>query len=125
MKLLQSIAMAVLVSTGTATQADTTAGSVIGGFAELSNSVSGAMPGQKPAPKQLKSPAHFGERVLTEAGAKANISFIDGSHVLLGEKAELTIDSFVFDPRTGPNRRRISLRPARCVWSPGRSSMTS
>lgn len=90
-------------------QADTAAGAVVGGFAELSNSVSGAMPGQKPEPKQLKSPAHFGERVLTEGGAKANISFIDGSHVLLGEKAELTIDSFVFDPKTGAEQATYQL----------------
>jgi uncharacterized membrane protein YgcG len=101
---------ALFFATGFApAQADTTAGSVIGGFAEISNSVNGAMPGQKMAPKQLKSPAHFGERVLTEAGAKANISFIDGSHVLLGEKAELTIDSFVFDPKTGAEQASYQL----------------
>ena len=91
---------ALLCATASA-RADVATGNVIGGFAEITNSVSGALPGQQPAPKQAKSPAHFGEKVLTEAGSRANISFIDGSHVLIGENAELTIDSFVFDPKTG------------------------
>jgi hypothetical protein len=80
-----------------AARADT---NVVGGFAEVANSVSGALPGQSLTPKQTKSPAHFGERVVTAAGSHANISFIDGSHLLLGEKAEVTIDAFVFDPKT-------------------------
>jgi uncharacterized membrane protein YgcG len=82
-------------------RADVVTGNVIGGFAEVANSVSGALPGQQPAPKQLKSPAHFGEKVQTAAKSKANISFIDGSHVLIGENAALTIDAFVFDPKSG------------------------
>lgn len=82
-------------------RADVVTGNVIGGFAEVANSVSGALPGQQPAPKQPKSPAHFGEKVQTAAKSKANISFIDGSHVLIGENAALTIDAFVFDPRSG------------------------
>jgi uncharacterized membrane protein YgcG len=104
-----AIAALLCAATIAPAQADTTAGTVVGGFAEIANNVSGAMPGQKPAPKQLKSPAHFGERVQTEAGSKANISFIDGSHVLLGEKAELMIDSFVFDPKTGVEQASYQL----------------
>jgi hypothetical protein len=90
-------------------RADSSLGSVIGGFAEVTNSVSGALPGQSPAPKEPKSPAHFGERVITAAGAKANISFIDGSHLLIGENAALTIDAFVFDPKTGKERAAYSV----------------
>src|SRR5690349_14309576 len=103
-QLYRFTAIAVLICGSAAAQADVTNGNVIGGFAEVANNVTGALPGQQPAPKQLKSPAHFGEKVLTEAGAKANISFIDGSHVLIGEKAALTIDAFVFDPKTGTER---------------------
>ncbi len=92
----------LLVATATGPAwADVVTGNVIGGFAEVANSVSGALPGQQPAPKQLKSPAHFGEKVQTAAKSKANISFIDGSHVLIGENAALTIDAFVFDPKAG------------------------
>ena len=89
--------------------ADSTPGNVVGGFAEVENSVSGALPGQTPAAKQPKSPAHFGEQVVTAGGAKANISFIDGSNLLLGENAEVTIDSFVFDPKTGKERAVVTL----------------
>jgi uncharacterized membrane protein YgcG len=102
-------AIAALICGGAAAQADVTTGNVIGGFAEVANNVTGALPGQQPAPKQLKSPAHFGEKVLTQAGAKANISFIDGSHVLIGENAELTIDAFVFDPKTGKERAAYNI----------------
>ena len=90
-------------------QAESTVGSVVGGFAEVANSVSGALPGQPPAPKQPKSPAHFGEQVITAAGSKANISFIDGSNLLLGENAEVTIDAFVFDPKTGKERAVVTI----------------
>jgi len=89
--------------------ADVTTGSVIGGFAEVANNVSGALPGKQPEPKTLKSPAHFGEHVVTAASARANIMLIDGSHVLLGEKAELTIDDFVFDPKTGTEKATYQL----------------
>jgi uncharacterized membrane protein YgcG len=104
-----AIAALFCVATFTQAQAETTAGTVVGGFAEVANDVSGAMPGQTMAPKQLKSPAHFGERVQTEARSKANISLIDGSHVLLGEKADLTIDDFVFDPKTGAEQATYNL----------------
>jgi uncharacterized membrane protein YgcG len=102
-------AIVALLCVGVSARADVTTGNVIGGFAEVANNVSGALPGQQPAPKQLKSPAHFGEKVLTQAGAKANISFIDGSHVLIGENAELTIDAFVFDPKTGKERAAYNI----------------
>jgi uncharacterized membrane protein YgcG len=81
--------------------ADTNKGAVIGGFAEVANSVSGAMPGETPAPKEVKSPAHFGEHVMTQASSRATISFIDKSHLVIGEKSEVTIDTFVFDPKSG------------------------
>jgi uncharacterized membrane protein YgcG len=103
------VAIAALLCVGSPAQADVITGNVIGGFAEVANNVSGALPGQQPAPKQLKSPAHFGEKVLTEVGSRANISFIDGSHVLIGEKAELTIDAFVFDPKTGTERAAYNI----------------
>jgi hypothetical protein len=101
--------LAALLCTGGVAQADVTTGNVIGGFAEVANSVTGALPGQQQAPKAVKAPAHFGEKVLTQAKAKANISFIDGSHVLIGENAELTIDSFVFDPKTGQEKAVYSI----------------
>ena len=99
-RLYRFSALAVLLCAVTfgRAEADTT---VVGGYAEVTNAVTGALPGQQPTPRQVKSPAHFGERVITAAGSRANIMFIDGSHVLVGEKAELTIDAFVFDPKTG------------------------
>jgi len=101
-RLCYSITVAALVAAIVpAARADTT---VIGGFAEVANSVTGALPGQQQAPKAVKAPAHFGETVLTQAKAKANISFIDGSHVLIGENAALTIDAFVFDPKSGKEK---------------------
>jgi hypothetical protein len=107
-RLLPMMLLAVMASAGSA-RADTTNGAVIGGFAEVANSVSGAMPGQTPAPKQVKSPAHFGEHVLTEAGSRATIMFIDKSHLLIGEKSEVTIDAFVFDPKSGAEQATYNL----------------
>ena len=90
-------------------QADTVNGSVIGGFAEVANTVTGALPGQSPAPKQVKSPAHFGEHVLTGAGSRATIMFFDRSHLLVGESSEVTIDAFVFDPKSGAEQATYNL----------------
>jgi uncharacterized membrane protein YgcG len=105
--LLLSLGASLLASAGL--HADTSAGAVIGGFAEVANKVSGAMPGQSPAPKQLKSPAHYGEHVLTDSGSRATIMFIDKSHLLIGEKSEVTIDAFVFDPKSGAEQATYNL----------------
>jgi uncharacterized membrane protein YgcG len=107
---LRPIATALIaLAFAAAAHADATNGSVIGGFAEVANKVSGAMPGQSPAPKQVKSPAHFGEHVLTGAGSRATIMFIDKSHLLVGEKSEVTIDAFVFDPKSGAEQATYNL----------------
>jgi uncharacterized membrane protein YgcG len=102
-------AAVVLVAFAATARADATNGSVIGGFAEVANQVSGAMPGETPAPKQVKSPAHFGEHVLTQAGSRATIMFIDKSHLLIGEKSEVTIDAFVFDPKAHAEQATYNL----------------
>jgi uncharacterized membrane protein YgcG len=100
--------LAALALTANA-HADATKGAVIGGFAEVANKVSGAMPGQSPAPKQVKSPAHFGEHVLTQASSNATIMFIDKSHLVIGENSEVTIDAFVFDPKSGVEQATYKL----------------
>jgi uncharacterized membrane protein YgcG len=110
-KAFRLVALAAIVSLQPATEldADATNGTVIGGFAEVANQVSGAMPGETPAPKQVKSPAHFGEHVLTQGGSRATIMFIDKSHLLIGEKSEVTIDAFVFDPKAHAEKATYNL----------------
>ncbi len=103
------VAMVLGLTATNGLHADTTNGAVIGGFAEVANRVSGAMPGETPAPKEVKSPAHFGEHVVTDAGSRATIMFIDKSHLLIGEKAEVTIDDFVFDPKSGAEQATYNL----------------
>ncbi len=43
----------------------------------------------------------FGERVLTGAGARLEIVFVDGTSLTLGENAAMEIDAFVFDGSGG------------------------
>ena len=49
----------------------------------------------------LKSSVLLNEVVSTGEAARLEVTFTDGTQVTLGEKAELTLDTFVFNPAAG------------------------
>lgn len=55
-----------------------------------------------------KMPIHIDEAVSTGAGARLEITFEDGTKFTLGEKAKVTIDTFVYRPSGNGNKLRFS-----------------
>ncbi len=49
----------------------------------------------------LKSSVFLNEVVSTADAARLQVTFTDGTQLTLGEKAKLTLDTFVFDPAAG------------------------
>jgi hypothetical protein len=49
----------------------------------------------------LKAPVFLNEIVSTGEGARLEVTFADDTRVTVGEKAKLTLDTFVFDPAAG------------------------
>ena len=48
------------------------------------------------------------ERVTTDANGQTQILFIDGSSVSVGPNSDLTIDEFVYDPKTGAGKMTLT-----------------
>ena len=48
------------------------------------------------------------ERITTDANGQTQILFIDGSSVSVGPSSDLTIDEFVFDPKTGSGKMTLT-----------------
>ncbi len=97
---LSSLLLLAAIAAGPAA-ADVSVGSTIGGFVRVKGAVTGSLPDQAPASKAERSPALFGEIVATGDNSGATIGFIDHSHLLLSQRATITIDSLVFNPKTG------------------------
>jgi len=48
---------------------------------------------------ELKSPVHLNDRIKTDAGASLQIMFVDDSVLSQGEKSEMVIDEYSFNPQ--------------------------
>jgi len=48
---------------------------------------------------ELKSPVMLNDKIKTEAGASLQMMFLDDSVLSLGEKSEMTIDEYVYNPK--------------------------
>jgi len=87
------VGLALTVSATSAFAAAAVVGSVTkiqGGCTGLNEAVSRNL--------AVKAQIHQGEVVSTAGNARLEITFVDGTKLTLGEKAKLTIDSFVFTP---------------------------
>jgi hypothetical protein len=57
----------------------------------------------------VNSAVFLGGVVSTGKAARLEVSFIDGTRVTLGEKAQLTLDTYVFNPAAGRGRIKFLL----------------
>lgn len=55
------------------------------------------------------TPVAINAVVATHAGARVEITFEDGTSLVLGEKARVTIDTFVFKPRGQGNKLKFGI----------------
>ncbi len=84
--------------------------SVIGTLIEVEGSATMTRPGQAAVAAANEMPVHMNDIIDTAAGAKADILFIDSTEVTLGEKAELKVDEYVYDPdNMNSNKGRFSI----------------
>jgi hypothetical protein len=68
--------------------------------------------GNRNAPLTLGAPVFTSQRVATGEDARLELTFDDGTAVTLGENAQLTLDSFVYDPSAGTGRLKAAVRGA-------------
>ena len=72
----------------------------IGAVSRIQGSASGSRSGATEA-LGLNASVFRNQAVSTGEAARLEITFVDGTQVTLGEKARLTLDTFVFDPAAG------------------------
>jgi hypothetical protein len=83
---------------------------VVGTIIEVEGSATMTRPGQAAVAAKTEMPVHMNDVIDTAAGAKADILFIDNTEVTLGEKAQLKVDEYVYDPdNMNANKGRFSI----------------
>ena len=100
--LLVSFASPALAQTG----ADMS--EVIGHVSRVQNTASVARSGHETA-LQIDAPLHLDDTVMTPADARLEITFVDGTTLTLGEKASITLDSYVYSPAQTGNQLAVSI----------------
>ena len=81
----------------------TAAQEAIGAVSRIQGNASGMHGGATEA-LDLKSSVFLNEVVSTGEAARLEVTFTDGTQLTLGEKAGLTLDTFVFNPAAGSGR---------------------
>jgi hypothetical protein len=93
------IVIAVMLLSGLA-GGQAAAQQAIGAVSRVQGRASGTHNGATEA-LDLKSSIFLNEVVSTGEAARLEVTFTDGTQVTLGEKAKLTLDTFVFNPAVG------------------------
>ncbi|MFO1185537.1 MAG: FecR domain-containing protein [Bauldia sp.] len=101
------VCLALLV----ASPSPTFAAAIIGTVSKVQGFVVGVSEGSS-RNLATKAPIHQDEVVTTGNDARLEITFEDGTKLTVGEKAKLTIDSFVYRPKAGGNQFAINVTGA-------------
>ena len=68
----------------------------------------GASPGQAPRRLAIGQDVIFNEHITTAADGQTQLLFVDESSMTVGPKSDLTIDQFVYDPKSGTGKLAMS-----------------
>src|SRR6266567_3343078 len=68
----------------------------------------GALPGAPPRRLLIGQDVIFNEHITTAASGQTQLLFLDESSMSVGPNSDLTIDQFVYDPRTGTGQLAMS-----------------
>ena len=60
-------------------------------------------------PVRIDMALHLEDTVMTDRDARLEVTFVDGTTLTLGEKASITLDSYVFAPEQAGNRLAVSI----------------
>ncbi|MGA8402914.1 MAG: FecR family protein [Stellaceae bacterium] len=80
----------------------------IGVNAAVNTDANGTPPGGGTKKLVIGEGVVHNERITTDANGQTQILFIDGSSVSVGPRSDLTIDEFVFDPKTGTGKMTLT-----------------
>jgi len=95
---LASLAAALLFSGGPAAQER------VGVSSAVNPDASGAPPGQAARRLVIGQEVVFNERITTQDAGQTQLLFLDESSMTVGPNSDVTIDQFVYDPRTGTGK---------------------
>jgi hypothetical protein len=68
--------------------------------------------GSAPALLSVGAPVFSNQKVATGADARLELTFDDGTQLTLGEHAEMTLDTFVYDPAQGTGKMALAVKGA-------------
>ena len=86
------LALTLLVLTNTEVFSKDMIGIIAVGIGKISNQLNESL--------TTGSKLYFGDSIITEAASTAQILLMDQTTLTIGEKSELVIDEFVYDPQT-------------------------
>jgi hypothetical protein len=76
----------------------------VGVNSAVNTDAKGTAPGAATRPLAIGQQVVHNEHIVTDAGGQVQILFLDESAMTIGPNADLTIDEFVYDPKTGTGR---------------------
>src|SRR5262245_64747588 len=68
----------------------------------------GTVPGAAPRRLVIGQDVIFNERITTTAAGQTQLLFLDESSMSVGPNSDITIDQFVYDPRSGTGKLAMS-----------------
>ena len=80
----------------------------VGIHSAVNPDATGLPPGATPRRLVIGQDAVFNERITTTASGQTQVLFLDQSSMTIGPNSDLTIDQFVFDPKTGTGKLAMS-----------------
>src|SRR5947209_8340671 len=95
---LASLAAALLFGGGAGAQER------VGVSSAVNPDASGAPPGQAARRLVIGQDVVFNERITTQEAGQTQLLFVDESSMTVGPNSDVTIDQFVYDPRTGTGK---------------------
>jgi hypothetical protein len=80
----------------------------VGVHSAVNPDATGAPPGATPRRLVIGQDAVFNERITTAANGQTQVLFLDQSSMTIGPNSDLTIDQFVYDPKSGTGKLAMS-----------------
>ncbi len=105
---LSFLAGLLLASAAPLVAAQADAPEKVGVNAAVNTDANGTPPGGITKKLVIGEDVVHNERITTDANGQTQILFVDGSSVSVGPNSELTIDDFVFDPKTGTGKMTLT-----------------
>src|SRR5204863_4966995 len=103
--LVVAVAAGLLLATGTSAPV---AQERVGIKSAVNPEASGAVPGAAPRRLVIGQDVIFNEHITTTAAGQTQLLFLDESSMSIGPNSDLTIDRFVYDPKTGTGELAMS-----------------